>query len=69
MQIRAVVESDAVRERPAAPNGEPKLLDRVRESIRARHYSRRTEIAYVRWVKRYNLFHGARIRSRWARPK
>jgi integron integrase len=38
----------------------PRLLDRVRPSIRARHYSRRTEKAYVAWVRRYILFHGKR---------
>jgi len=35
----------------------PKLLDRVRESIRARHYSLRTEEAYVQWIRRFILFH------------
>jgi integron integrase len=39
---------------------EPKLLDRVREAIRLRHYSRRTEDAYVRWVTRFVRFHGLR---------
>jgi site-specific recombinase XerD len=38
----------------------PRLLDRVREAIRARHYSRRTEKAYVHWIRRYILFHGKR---------
>jgi hypothetical protein len=38
----------------------PKLLDRVRAEIRARHYSRRTEEAYVHWIRRYILFHGKR---------
>ena len=38
----------------------PKLLDQVRSAIRARHYSRRTEEAYVHWIKRYILFHGKR---------
>jgi integron integrase len=38
----------------------PKLLDRVRAAIRARHYSRRTEEAYVAWIRRYILFHGKR---------
>ncbi len=37
-----------------------KLLDRVREAIRIRHYSRRTEKAYVEWVRRFVLFHGKR---------
>ena len=35
----------------------PKLLDRVRHTIRARHYSRRTEEAYVHWIRRYIVFH------------
>jgi Phage integrase, N-terminal SAM-like domain len=35
----------------------PKLLDRVREAIRARHYSRRTEDVYVHWIRRYIVFH------------
>jgi len=35
----------------------PKLLERVREAIRARHYSRRTEEAYVCWIRRFILFH------------
>ena len=38
----------------------PKLLDRVREVCRFRHYSIRTEQAYVDWVKRYILFHNKR---------
>jgi integron integrase len=44
---------------PAAPP-QPKLLDRVRHAVRARHYSRRTEKAYVHWIKRYIFFHGKR---------
>jgi integron integrase len=36
----------------------PKLLDRVREAIRVRHYSLRTETAYVGWVRRFVIFHG-----------
>ena len=38
----------------------PRLLDRVREAIRVRHYSIRTEEAYVDWVRRFILFHGKR---------
>ncbi|HEX4999889.1 MAG TPA: integron integrase [Terriglobia bacterium] len=38
----------------------PKLLDAVRTEIRLRRYSRRTEEAYVGWVRRYVLFHGKR---------
>ena len=38
----------------------PRLLDAVREAIRLRHYSRRTEKAYVGWIRRYILFHEKR---------
>jgi integron integrase len=38
----------------------PRLLDQVRAAIRARHYSRRTEAAYVHWIRRYIVFHGRR---------
>src|SRR5437879_511419 len=50
------------RVREAGPGGAPKprLLDRVRETVRARHYSRRTEKAYVHWIRRYIFFHGKR---------
>ena len=35
----------------------PKLLDRLRAEIRVRHYSLRTEHAYVDWARRFTLFH------------
>src|SRR5262245_58645689 len=38
----------------------PKLLDRVRHKIRLRHYSLRTEQAYLDWIRRFILFHGKR---------
>lgn len=38
----------------------PRLLDRVRDAVRARHYSRRTEEAYTAWIRRFILFHGKR---------
>jgi site-specific recombinase XerD len=38
----------------------PKLLDQVRQAIRRRHYSDRTEKAYVHWIKRYIFFHNKR---------
>ena len=38
----------------------PRLLDQVREAIRARHYSPRTEEAYVHWIKRFIFFHNKR---------
>jgi integron integrase len=36
------------------------LLDRVRERLRVKHYSIRTEEQYVSWIRRYVLFHGKR---------
>ena len=38
----------------------PKLLDQVRDAIRLKHYSIRTETCYVDWIKRYILFHNKR---------
>jgi integron integrase len=38
----------------------PKLLDRMRDVLRVRHYSYRTEQSYLDWAKRYILFHGKR---------
>jgi integron integrase len=38
----------------------PKLLDRVRSVLRLKHYSLRTEDAYVDWIKRFIVFHGKR---------
>ena len=38
----------------------PKLLDEVRDRIRARHYSIRTEETYLRWIRDFILFHGKR---------
>ena len=38
----------------------PRLLDEVRNRIRAKHYSRRTEQSYTHWIKRFILFHGKR---------
>lgn len=38
----------------------PKLLDRLRERLRVKHYSLRTEQAYVAWVRRFILANGKR---------
>lgn len=43
-----------------AETGKPKLLDQLRDAVRVRHYSIRTEESYMDWVKRYILFHGKR---------
>jgi len=38
----------------------PKLLDQLREALRSRHYSRRTEESYCHWVRRYIFHHRLR---------
>ena len=38
----------------------PKLLDQVRYLLQTKHYSLRTERAYVFWIKRYIYFHQMR---------
>ena len=54
---------------PAATTDRPKLLDRVRHAIRAKHYSRRTESAYVDWIRRYIIFHHKRHPSDMRAPE
>ena len=53
----AAAEPDPVA--PYAPQP-PRLLDRVRDRIRVKHYSIRTEQSYLDWVRRYIRFHGLR---------
>ncbi len=50
----------ACRETGVPDPPKPRLIDRVRQAIGTRHYSRRTEKAYVHWIKRYIFFHGKR---------
>jgi integron integrase len=38
----------------------PRLFDQVREALRLRHYSLRTEQAYLHWIRRFILFHDKR---------
>ncbi|NMG14249.1 phage integrase N-terminal SAM-like domain-containing protein [Aromatoleum bremense] len=40
--------------------GAPRLLDLVRERLRLKHYSVRTEKAYLGWIRRYIIHHGRR---------
>jgi integron integrase len=41
-------------------SAKPRLLDRVREALRVRHYSYRTEQQYVGWIRRFVIFSGRR---------
>ena len=43
-----------------APPPKPKLLDQVRQAIRMRHYSPKTEESYIHWIKRFIFFHNKR---------
>jgi len=51
---------------PAQTGDKPKLLDQVRDVIRRKHFSIRTEQIYVDWIKRYIFFHGKRHPSKMA---
>jgi integron integrase len=59
--------------RPAAARQQepqnPKLFDRLREALRARHYSPRTEQTYCHWVKRFIFFHNVRHPAEMAEPE
>src|SRR3990172_4627668 len=48
----------AINPTPTSPK--PKMLDQVRQAIRTRHYSPRTEETYVHWIKRFIFFHNKR---------
>ncbi len=53
------------------PNPKLKLLDQVREVMRLKHYSIRTERCYCDWLRRYVKYHGMRGREdlQGAEPK
>ena len=55
--------------RPLPTVRKPKLLDQVRQAIRTRHYSDKTEKAYVHWIKRYIFFHNKRHSMELAEPE
>src|ERR1041384_6034605 len=54
---------------PRPPARKAKLLDRVRETIRFKHYSLRTEHVYLDWIKRFILFHGKRHPDEMGAPE
>ncbi|BAO29196.1 integron integrase [Sulfuritalea hydrogenivorans] len=47
----------------------PRLLDRVRGRLRVKHYSPRTETAYLGWIRRYIMFHGKRHPAGMGKPQ
>lgn len=50
-------------------DAKPKLLDQLREVLRSRHYSRRTERTYCSWIRRFILFHNVRHPAEMAEPE
>jgi len=46
-----------------------KLLDQMRDIIRTKHYSYRTEQTYKEWIKRYILFHNKRHPGEMGAPE
>ena len=57
------------RSQPMEEHRPKKLLDQVRDAIRLKHYSYRTEQAYVGWIKRYIYFHDVRHPSEMGAPE
>ncbi|MBX7183823.1 MAG: integron integrase [Vicinamibacteria bacterium] len=53
----------------ATPSAKPRFLDHVREVIRSKHYSPRTEKAYVFWIRRFIVFSGRRHPDTMAEPE
>jgi len=47
----------------------PRLLDQMRDRIRVKHYSLRTENSYLDWVKRYIFFHNKRHPAEMVAPE
>jgi integron integrase len=54
---------------PSVNTLKPRLLEQVRQALRARHYSRRTEDVYVMWIKRFIFFHKVRHPAEMGEPE
>lgn len=46
--------------KPPVPERQPRLMEQMRDEMRSRHYSRRTEDTYCTWVRRFIFFHKLR---------
>ena len=56
-------------ENPEVRDSKPGLLDQVRDRIRTKHYSIRTEQTYIDWIKRFILFHDKRHPAEMAKKE
>jgi integrase len=63
--VSSAMTSDPTDPAPRAP----KLFDQIRERLRLKHYSLRTEQSYVQWAKRYIFFHGKRHPAEMGKPE
>jgi len=52
-----------------SPSNKSKLLDQVRDVIRRKHFSIRTERTYCDWIRRFILYHGKRHPQEMAEPE
>jgi integron integrase len=59
----------ALRERDSSAARAPRLFDRTREAAHIRHFSRRTESAYLAWIRRLIFFHGKRHPAQMGAPE
>jgi hypothetical protein len=60
LEARSLVPAEALVHLPEPPIASIPVLDRVRSAIAARHYSRRTEKAYLGWIRRFMAFYDDR---------
>jgi len=54
---------------PSPTAAKPRLLEQVRNVLRRKHYSIRTEQSYTDWIRRFILFHGKRHPREMGRPE
>lgn len=56
-------------EQTSSRDQQPRLLDRLRQALRSRHYSGRSEQSYCRWVRRFIFFHNVTHPDEMAEPE
>jgi Phage integrase, N-terminal SAM-like domain len=61
--LEAAVKPTSPGQELVIPNPKLKLMDQVREVLRVKHYSIRTERCYCDWIRRYVRFHGMKSRE------
>ena len=59
MSVRSM--DSRIQDRSSVADVKPKLMDQLRQALRSRHYSRRTEQTYCIWVKRFIRFHNVPV--------